>query len=109
LASGDLSSGSAADVARALRTAHEADIADWLNPLDPGPAAELLAALPLEAAVRIIEQPEFDRRSQLFRHLDTATAVAYFKAISPDQQADLVRELHARQGRTNERDRHEDP
>jgi len=94
MASGDLLSGSAADVARALRTAHEADIADWLNPLDPGRAAELLAALPFDVAVRIIEQPEFDRRSQLFRHLDAATAVAYFKAISPDQQADLVRELH---------------
>jgi magnesium transporter len=90
---GDLSSGPAADVATALRTAHEADIADWLNPLDPGRAAELLAALPIDMAVRVIEQPELERRSQLFRHLDTATAVAYFKAISSDQQADLVREL----------------
>jgi magnesium transporter len=89
----DLSSGPAADVAKALRAAHEADIAEWLNPLDPGRAADLLSALPFDIAVRVIEQPEFDRRSQLFERLDTPTAVAYFKAISPDQQADLVREL----------------
>src|SRR5262249_30707310 len=37
--------------------------------------------------------PEFDRRAELFPHLDIATQVAYFKAISPDEQADLVREL----------------
>jgi len=93
LARVDLSSAPVADIAKALRTAHEADIAGCLNTLDPGRAAELLSALPFDLAVSVIEQPEFDRRAELFQHLDIATQVAYFKAISPDQQADLVREL----------------
>jgi magnesium transporter len=90
----DLSEGPAPAAAKALMTAHAADVAEWLNALDPARAAELLAELPLDHAVHVIEQPEFERRARLFRHLHTPAAVEIFKGMSPDQQADLVRELH---------------
>jgi magnesium transporter len=90
----DLSEGPVPAAVNTLMTAHAADVAEWLNALDPARAAELLSELPLEHAVRVIEQPEFEQRARLFRHLHTPAAVDIFKAMSPDQQADLVRELH---------------
>ena len=80
-------------VARALESAHDADIAEALNAIDPGAAARVLAALPFEQAVRTLNQPELDHRARLFEHLPTDRAAALVAAMSADQRADLFREL----------------
>lgn len=83
-------------VARRLETAHDADIAEALNAIDPGAAARVLAALPFEQAVRTLNQPELDHRERLFEHLPTDKAVALVAAMSADQRADLFRDLPSR-------------
>jgi len=85
--------GPPAEMARALVTAHEADVAEALNRVDPAAAAEVLSAFPFEFAVRVVEHPEFERRHEVFRHFTTDKGVAFIRAISPDQQAHLFREL----------------
>lgn len=85
--------GAPAEMARALVTAHEADVAEALNRVDPAAAAEVLSAFPFEFAVRVVEHPEFERRDEVFPHLPTDKGVAFIRAISPDQQAHLFRQL----------------
>src|SRR5256886_9967880 len=84
------------DVARTLGSAHDADIAEALNAIEPGAAARVLAALPFDQAVRTLNQPELDRPARLFEHLPTDKAVALVAAMSADQRADLFRELPGR-------------
>jgi magnesium transporter len=76
-----------------LATAHEADVAEALNALDHATAARILSSLPFEFAVRVVEQPELEARGAVFTHLATGTAVTLIRAMSPDQQVDLVRDL----------------
>jgi len=83
-------------VARTLGSAHDADIAEALNAIEPGAAARVLAALPFDQAVRTLNQPELDRPARLFEHLPTDKAVALVAAMSADQRADLFRELPGR-------------
>jgi len=77
------------DVARA----HPVDIAEALTLLDPRVAGRALSSLPFDLAVRVLEQPEFDRRAALFQDLPAEEAVPLIRAMSPDQQADLFQEL----------------
>lgn len=76
-----------------LARAHPVDIAEALNLLDPRAAGRALCSLPFDLAVRVLEQPEFDRRAALFQDLPAEEAVPLVRAMSPDQQADLFREL----------------
>lgn len=46
-------------MARALATAHEADVAEALNRVDPAAAAQVLSAFAFEFAGRVLEHPEF--------------------------------------------------
>jgi magnesium transporter len=85
--------GAPAEMARALATAHEADVAEALSRVDPAAAAEVLSAFPFEFAVRVLEHPEFERRHEAFRHFATDKGVAFIRAMAPDQQAHLFREL----------------
>src|SRR5712692_4847936 len=85
-----------AQVARTLENAHDADIAETLNAIDPGAAARVLAALPFELAVVTVYQTKIDNRARLFEHVPTEKAVALVAAMSADQRADLFRELSER-------------
>ena len=69
----------ARQVARALETAHDADVAEALNAIDHAAAARVLAALPFDLAVRALNQPELDHRAHLFEHLPTEK----MRALSP--------------------------
>jgi len=82
-----------ANLARTLERVHDADIADALNAIDPPAAARVLAALPFDLAVRALNQPQLDRRANLFEHLPIAKAVALMGAMSADQRADVFRDL----------------
>jgi len=83
----------ATHVARALEPAHDADIAEALNAIDPAAAARVLAAFPFEQAVRALNQPALDQRARLFEHLPIDRAAALLTAMSADQRADLFRDL----------------
>jgi magnesium transporter len=61
--------------------------------VDPAAAAEVLSAFPFDFAVRVLEHPEFERRHEAFRHFATGMGVTFIRAMSPDQQAHLFREL----------------
>jgi magnesium transporter len=77
------------DIARA----HPVDIAEALNILDARVAGQALASLPFDLAVRVLEQPELDRRAALFQGRPAAESVPLIRAMSPDQQAHLFREF----------------
>ncbi len=81
------------NVAYALESAHDADIAEALDAIEPAAAARVLAALPFELAVRALNQPALDHRARLFEHLPADKATALLTAMSADQRADLFREL----------------
>ena len=81
------------EIAAALATAHEADVAEALNQIDPGRAAQVIRASPFEFAVRVLEHPELENRHELFRHFPTDIGVAFIQAMSPDRQAQLFRTL----------------
>jgi len=83
----------ARQVARALETAHDADVAEALNAIDHAAAARVLAALPFDLAVRAVNQPELDHRAHLFEHLPTEKAVALLTAMSAVQRAEVFRGL----------------
>lgn len=76
-----------------LARAHPVDIAEALNLLESRVAGQALSALPFDLAVRVLEQPEFDRRAALFQDRPAEEAVPLIRAMSPDQQAHLFREL----------------
>src|SRR3989475_11417216 len=86
----------AATVAHTLERAHDADVAEALNVIDPPAAARVLAALPFDLAVRALNQPELDRRARLFEHLPIERAVALMGAMSADQRAEVFRDLPQR-------------
>lgn len=83
------------EIAPALATAHEADVAEALNQVAPALAAQVILALPFDFAVRVLEHPEFEQRHEAFRHLPTDQGVALIQAMSPDQQAHVFRRLPA--------------
>jgi magnesium transporter len=88
-----LASSDAVGVARSLQSAHDADIAEALNAIDPNGAARVVAALPFELAVRTLNQPQLAHRAEIFEHLPTDRAVALVAAMSADQRTDLFRDL----------------
>ena len=76
-----------------LVRAHPVDIAEALNLLDPRVAGRALSSLPFDLAIRVLEQPEFDRRAALYQDRPAEEAVPLIRGMSPDQQAHLFREL----------------
>jgi magnesium transporter len=53
----------------------------------------VVAALPFQLGVQLLDEPELERRADIFELLDEKTAVALIEAISPDQQVELFRSL----------------
>ena len=73
----------AATVAHTLERAHDADVAEALNVIDPPAAARVLAALPFDLAVRALNQPELDRRARLFEHLSSGPTCSASSPSAP--------------------------
>jgi magnesium transporter len=92
-----LLAGDPAELAETLSSMHGADVAEALNALRPEAAARVLAALPFDLAVRIFDEPELVDRSEIFEHMDPATAGPIIDAMSADQQAELFRDLPERE------------
>jgi magnesium transporter len=92
-----LLAGDPADLANALGTLRAADIAELLNTLEPDAAARVINAIPFDYAVQLFDEPELERRGEIFSRLDPATAAAMIEAMSADRQADLFRTLQERE------------
>ena len=84
------------DFAAALAGMRAADVAEALNYLHdraPDAAGKVLAALPFDLAVQVLDEPELEGRDELFPQLDARVGAQLIEAMSADQQADLWREL----------------
>jgi magnesium transporter len=88
-----LLAGDAEDLLAACENLRPADVAEALNQLPVEAAARVVAALPFNLAVQLLDEPELDRRGEIFEQLDEQTAVPLIEAISSDQQVELFRTL----------------
>ena len=85
------------ELAEALADARAADVAEALRGLPPDAGAKVLAALPFDLAVAVLDEPEITyERVEIVRRMDEGEAAALIEAMSADQQADLFRELPER-------------
>ena len=81
-------------LAAACRGMRAADVADALRQVAPEAAARIVAALPFELAVQVLDEPELHRhRSEIIRLLDGEVAGPLIDAMSSDEQAKIFREL----------------
>lgn len=69
-----------------------ADAVEHLNTFEPADAAMLLAALPFEQAVEILEQPEL-RSPEIISAMDSAVAVELLNNVAHDRVTDIFQEL----------------
>ncbi len=74
-----------------------ADAVEHLNTLAREDAAELLAALPLPRAVKILEQPELRDASALVARLPAERGAALLGQMADDRATDIFHELDAEQ------------
>jgi len=88
-----LLAGDAEDLLAACENLRPADVAEALNQLPVEAAARVVAALPFNLAAQLLDEPELDRRGEIFERLDEQTAVPLIEAISSDQQVELFRTL----------------
>jgi magnesium transporter len=88
-----LLSGDDEDFLAACQDLRPADAAEAINQLPLAAAARVVAALPFRLGADILNEPELERRSDIFELLDEKTAVPLIEAISPDQQVELFRSL----------------
>jgi magnesium transporter len=88
-----LLAGDEEDLLAACRDLRPADVAEALNQLPVEAAARVVAALPFDLAVQLLDEPELDRRGDIFELLDEKRAIPLVEAISPDQQVELFRAL----------------
>jgi magnesium transporter len=80
-------------LARGMLTQHVADNVETLNHLDEELAAAVLAQLPAERAVEILDQPELDIAPDLVVLLPPDLASRLLGAMSADRAADIFRRL----------------
>jgi magnesium transporter len=88
-----LLSGDEEDLLAACQDLRPADVAEALNQLPVEAAARVVTALPFDLAVQLLNEPELDRRGDIFELLDEQRAIPLVEAISPDQQVELFRAL----------------
>jgi magnesium transporter len=70
-----------------------ADLADALRSLTPEAAARVVAALPFDVAVLVLDEPELENRLEIMRTLEAPVCGRFLAAMSADQQAELFREM----------------
>lgn len=80
-------------VAAGLSGEHVADKVDVLNTLEPAEAAAILALLPREAAVEILDKPELHFGAEIIEALPRAVAANLLSGMSADMAADIVQQL----------------
>ncbi len=92
-----LLSGDEEDFLEACRDVRPADIAEAINQLPPEAAARIVIALPFHLTVQVFDEPQLERRGEIFEALTPEVAVPLLEAMSSDQQVELFRELTDKQ------------
>lgn len=89
------------ELAETVAHMRAADVAEALGRLRPDAAARVVAALPFDLAVQVLEEPESRQdRADILDRIPGETAGALIDAMSPDEQADLLRDVsHAERTR----------
>jgi magnesium transporter len=82
-----------AELAETVAPLRGADVADALNRMEPDGAARVVANLPFDLAVEVLDEPELDRRNAIVEKLERGVAGALVSSMAPDRRADLLREL----------------
>src|SRR5690606_39257990 len=89
-----LLAGDPAILAEVTASIRNADLADLLNELPPAAAAKVVAGMPFDLAVQLFDEPELERRHEIFAHLDEAIASPLLEAMSADQRTELFRAMN---------------
>jgi magnesium transporter len=82
----------AAEIARRLSQEHVADIVETLNE-QAKTAPDIVAQLPLDRAIEVLDQPGLDAPADLVQALPRDRMVALLSGMSADRAADLFRQL----------------
>jgi magnesium transporter len=88
-----LLSGDPAEFTQVVAGMRAADVAEALRDLVPPAAARVVAALPFDLAVKVLDDPELEHRVDIIKAMAVEAAGPLIDAMSPDQQAELFREL----------------
>ena len=88
-----LLSGKPSEFAKVVADMQAADFVEALRDLTPVAAGRVIAALPFDLAVQVLDDPEIEHRGSIIQTLDTGTAGALLNAMSADQQATVFRDL----------------
>ena len=81
------------ELERIISPLRGADVAELVNQLSPQRASKVLANLPFDVAVDVLNEPELDRRQAIVQHMNRGVAGALLSAMAPDRRADLLRQL----------------
>lgn len=82
-----------AELEKLVAPLRAADVAELVNQLSPQKASRVLANLPFDVAVDVLDEPELDRRHDIVQHMNRGVAGALISAMAPDRRADLLRDL----------------
>ena len=88
-----LLAGDPAEFAAVVGGMHPADVADALRALPPGAAARVVAALPFDMGVLVLDDPGLENRVEIVRAMDGQTLKPLLSEMSADRQAELFREM----------------
>ncbi len=88
-----LLAGDPAEFDEVVREMQPADVADALRALSPQAAARVVAALPFDMAVMVLDDPELEDRLEIVRAMGPRAFAPLLGAMSGDQQAELFREM----------------
>ena len=82
------------ELAETVAQMRAADVAEAVARLSTTAAAKVVAALPFDLAVQVLEEPESRQdRAEILGKMPGETAGALVDAMSPDEQADLLRDI----------------
>jgi magnesium transporter len=88
-----LLTGDPAEFAEVVSGMQPADVAEALRVLTPDAAARVVAALPFDLAVLVLDEPALENRLQIVRAMEPRISGPLVDAMSGDQQAELFREM----------------
>ena len=86
-----LLAGDPVEFAEVVSGMQPADVAEALRALTPEAAARVVAALPFDFAVLVLDAPELENRREIVRAMDPRISGSLVDAMSGDQQAELFR------------------
>jgi magnesium transporter len=89
----NLLAGDPAELAELLAGHRTADIAESLRELPEEAAANVIASLPFDLAVQLLDAPELDNRTEIVQRMDQRKVGPFLDAMSDDQLVEIFREL----------------